>query len=113
MKKIIIAMLLVSLCAPAFAGKTYTPTQLDRMVSSGQYPEQEPDNNPQATSIPFSACKSAVENLMSHLRKAFPVKTLDDTRDIYRVKAWGYDSVTTASCFAESQEMVITRSAYR
>lgn len=113
MKKLFVMIILMMLIISAYAEKTYTPSQLNRMVNSGQYPEQKPVSNTQTRSISFAACKIAVENIMSQLRGLYPVETIVDTGLVYMVKAWTNDGATTATCSKSDKKMVLTVAPYR
>ena len=113
MKKVLITVLLATMAATAYAGKTYTQSQLNRMVNSGQYPDQGPVNNTQTKSMSFSVCKVAVENVMSQLRGSYPIRTIVNTSILYTVKAWTNDSAITVSCSEPDRKMVLTQASYR
>lgn len=113
MKKAIIAITLAALSASAYAEQTYTPNQLNRMINSGQYPEQGPVNNSQTESMSFSGCKDSVEKVMSQLRGAYPVKTIVNTGFLFSVKAWTNDGVITASCSKPDRKRVLTQAPYK
>ena len=112
-KKIIICIILVMASLPTIARETYTPQQLNRMVNSGQYPDQGRITNTQTTSVSFSACKVTVENVMSQLRGSYPVKIIVNTSILRIVKAWTNDGVITATCSQADRKMVITQASYR
>ncbi len=113
MKKILLAVLLAILATSAYAGKTYTQSQLNHMVNSGHYPDQGSVINTQTKSISYSACKVEVENVMSQLRGSYPVKIIVNTNILYTVKAWTNDGAITVSCSGPDHKMVITQATYR
>ena len=104
---------MVAMAATAYAEKTYTKSQINRMVNSGQYPAQNPVNNTQTKSMSFSACKVAVENIMSQIRDSYPVRTIVNTGILYTVKAWANDGAITASCSEPDRKMILTQASYR
>ncbi len=114
MKKIHISIAMIMISYSAFAGGiTYTPQELNNMVNSGQYPEQGAVANTQTRDLSYSACKIAIESVMSQLRGTYPVKTIVNTSMLYIVKAWANDGAITASCSQPDRKMVLTRALYR
>ncbi len=113
MKKLLATIILVMMIMSAYAEKTYTPSELNRMVNSGQYPEQGPVSNKETKSISFSDCIVAVESIMSQIRDLYPVETIVDTGLVYMVKAWTNDGAITATCSKSDEKMVITVAPYR
>lgn len=113
MKKVLIAVLLTTIAATAYAEKTYTKSQLNRMVNSGQYPAQNSVDNTQTKSMSFSSCKVAIENVMSQIRDSYPVRTIVNTGILYTVKAWTNNGAITASCSEPDRKMVLTQASYR
>lgn len=92
--------------------KIYKPNQLNRMINSGQYPNQGPVNNTQTKAMSFSACKVAVDNTLSPIRGSYPVKIIVNTRVLYMAKAWTNDGVVMASCSEPDRKMVMTQASY-
>ncbi len=113
MKKLMTTIILVTMILSAYAEETYTPSELNRMVDSGQYPEQGPVSNTETKSISFGDCIVAVESIMSQIRDLYPVDTIVDTGLVYMVKAWTNDGAITATCSKSDQKMVITEAPYR
>ena len=113
MKNLLVMIILVTLSMSTYAEKTYTPSQLNRMVDNVRYPEQGPVSDTQTRSIPFAACKVTVDNIMSQLRDLYPVETIVDTGLVYMVKAWINDGATTATCSKSDQKMLLTVAPYR
>ena len=111
MKKLFVTIILVTLSISTYAEKIYTPSQLNRMVDDGQYPEQGPVSDTQTRSIPFAACKVAVDNIMSQVRGLYPVETIVDTGLVYM--AWANNGATTATCSKSDQKMLLTVAPYR
>ena len=112
MKKLIITALLTAIATTAYAQKTYTPSQLNRMVNGGQYPDQGPVST-QTKAMSFSACKLTAESIMSQIRGSYPVRTIVDTGILYTVKAWANDGAITVSCSEPDRKMVLTQASYR
>lgn len=113
MKKLIIAMAFIATNASTYAEVTYTPSQLNRMISNGQYPNQGSVNNSQTESMSFADCKMAVKDVMSQIKGSYPVKAIVNTGILYTVKAWTNDGVITASCSAPDKKMILTQAPYR
>lgn len=111
--KLLATIILFMVCISAFAGKTYTPSELNRMVDNGQYPEQGPVSTTETKSILFSDCILAVEDIMSQIRDFYPVETIVNTGLIYMVKAWTNDGAITATCSKSDKKMVLTVAPYR
>ena len=111
--KLLATIILFMVCISAFAEKTYTPGELNRMVDNGQYPEQGPVSNTETKSISFSDCILAVEDIMSQIRDLYPAETIVDTGLVYMVKAWTNDGAITATCSKSDKEMVLTVAPYR
>ena len=112
MNKFVVGICLAVLTTSAYAQKTYTPSQLNRMVASGQYPEQGPVSDTQTRQMSFSECKVAVERIMAQLRDLYPVETIVDTGQLYMVKAWTNDGAVTATCSDLDRKMVLTTAQY-
>ena len=112
MNKLIVIPLMLSISTAAFAQKTYTPSQLNRMGNSGQYPSQGPVNNTQTQSMTFDACKANAERVMSQIRGSYPVRTVVDTGILYTVKAWTNNGAITVSCSELDREMILTQASY-
>jgi hypothetical protein len=112
MKKTFVVILIVVASTAAYAGKVYTPNQLNRMVNSGQYPDQGPVST-QTKSMSFAVCKLTAETVMSQISRSYPVKVILDTSALYTVKAWVNDGAITVSCSNPDSKMVITRAQYR
>lgn len=113
MQKIIFTALIVTMSTAAYAQKTYTPSQLNRMVETGQIPAQGPARELQSRSLSFTECKTVVEGVMSQLRGSYPVRTIVDTGILYTVKVWTNDGAITASCSGPDRKMVMTQAPYR
>lgn len=96
-----------------YAERTYTPSELNHMVDSGQYPEQGSVSNTETKSILFGDCLNAVESIMSQIRDLYPVETIVDTSLVYMVKAWTNDGAITATCSKSDQKMVLAVAPYR
>lgn len=113
MKKLTAMIILSAIIMSAYGEKTYTPSELDRMIDSGQYPEQGPVIKTETKSISFDDCIVAVENIMSQIRDFYPVETIVNTGIVYMVKTWTNDGATTTTCSKSDQKMVITIAPYR
>ena len=111
--KLLVTIILFIVCISAVAEKTYTPSELNRMVDSGQYPEQGPVSNTETKSISFDGCILAVENIMAQIRDFYPVEIIVDTSLIHMVKAWTNDGAITATCSKSDKKMVLTVAPYR
>jgi len=113
MRKLLLTITVIAMSSNAIAGSVYSKSQLNSMVSRGEYPEQGPVNNTQAKAMSFSTCKVAVENVMSQLRGEYPVRTVVNSGIMYMVKAWTNDGVITATCSEPDRRMVLTQASYR
>ena len=111
--KLLATIILVTVCISAYAKKTYTPSEINRMVDSGQYPEQGPVSNTETKSISFGDCIISVESIMSQIRDHYPVQPIVDTDLVYMVKAWTNDGAITATCSKSDKKMVMTVAPYR
>lgn len=113
MRKLLLVICIAALSSNAISGTVYSKSQLNSMVSRGEYPDQGPVNNTQTRSMSFLNCKAAVENVMSQLRGEYPVRTVVNTGILYMVKAWTNDGAITASCSQLDRKMVLTQASYR
>ena len=95
------------------AAITYTPEQLNRMISNGQFPEQGEVEKTQTQEASFAECKVVVESVMSEIRGSYPVRTIVDTKMMYMVKAWTNTGVVIATCSQPDRKMVLTTSSYK
>ncbi len=111
--KLTAMIILLATITSAYAEKTYTPGELNRMIGSGRYPEQGPVIRKETKSISFDDCIVAVEGIMSQIRDFYPVETIVNTGLVYMVKAWTNDSATTTTCSKSDQKMVVTSALYR
>ena len=113
MRKLLLTITVIALSSNAISDSVYSKSQLNSMVSRGEYPEQGPVNNTQTKSMSFSTCKVAVENVMSQLRGEYPVRTVVNSGIMYMVKAWTNDGAVTATCSEPDRKMVLTQASYR
>lgn len=111
MHKLFISILIVTTSFVVHANKTYTPSQLNQMISSGNYPSQGSVNTT-TRQMEFSSCVNAVDNIMSQIRDMYPVKTITNTKVLYMVKAWTNDGAITASCSEPDGKMILTKASY-
>lgn len=95
------------------AAVKYTPKQLNRMISNGQFPDQGEIESTQTKEMSFADCKVRVESVMSEIRDLYPVRTIVDTKIMYVVKAWTNNGVVIASCSQPDRKMVLTTSSYK
>ena len=101
----------VGVVSPAFAGKTYTPTQLRRMVQSGNYPKQGSPST-QSQHMDYSACIAKVTAVVSSVQPAYPTSTILSTNIARIEKVWTNDAAMTLSCSAPDGKLVITTAPY-
>lgn len=113
MKSLALVILTLTISSYAFAQVTYTKDQLNRMVDSGQFPEQSPVTTNSSRDMSFAGCKVAIEAIMSQIRAEYPVRTVVDTALMYTVKAWTNDGAITATCSEPDQKMVLTQAPYK
>lgn len=106
-----LALLCILFSVSAFA-VTYTPQQLNRMIDTGQYPDQQSPTT-QSNRVGFGECVTRVEVIMSQVRDNYPVQTIVDTSLIYTAKLWTNDAAITVSCSNPDSKMVVTQAAYR
>lgn len=106
---ILIALSFVSLNINA---KTYTPTELNRMISAGKYPAQ---GKAQATSKPMSfiACKTIADKVIGDIKAYYPTDVVVNTEIMYMVKAWTNDAAVTITCSTLDNKMVMTQAYYK
>lgn len=108
--KILCLLFLMSISGIATA-KDYTPAQLRKMISSGQYPKQgNPENKTQSMS--FSACVSTITNMTDQVKDNYPVQTIVDSNIMKVIKIWTNDAAMVLSCSASDQKLIITTSKY-
>jgi hypothetical protein len=94
-------------------GKTYTPLQLRRMVSKGQYPPQGPVQQTKTEHADFLACSRTVDSMVEAVAGDYPAQTIADTKIVKVVKIWTNDGAVVASCSALDENLVITVAPYR
>lgn len=112
MNKLLIIVAAIFFCSDSFAAKTYTPSELNKMINSGQYPDQ---GSVTTTSKPmtFAECKRTVDGIISQIRDSYPVKSIVDTSILYIVKAWTNDAAVTVNCSGPDKKMVLTQVPYK
>ncbi len=98
---------------PRRAAITYTPEQLNRMISNGQFPEQGEVENTETREASFAECKVVVESVMSEIRGIYPVQTIVDTKIMYMVKAWTNTGVVIATCSQPDRKLTLISSSYK
>ena len=111
--KILATIILVLMCAAAYGKKTYTPSELNRMVENGQYPEQGPVSSTETKAISFDNCILTVKGIMAQIRDFYPVETIVNTDLVYMVKAWTNDGVLVATRSIADKKLVMTVAPYR
>lgn len=112
MYKLLIVVATVFFCNQSFAAKTYTPSELNKMINSGQYPDQ---GAVKTTSKPmsFAECRRTVDGIMSQIRDSYPVKPIVDTSILYIVKAWTNNGAMTVNCSGPDKKMILTEAPYK
>ena len=101
----------VGFASPAFAGKTYTPTQLRSMVQSGKYPKQGSPST-QSQRLDYSACIAKVTAVVSSVQPEYPTSTVLSTNIARIEKVWTNDAAMTLTCSAPDGTLVITTAPY-
>lgn len=116
MKKSLVALLVVSalgfgFVSPAFAGKTYTPSQLRKMVKMEKYPRQGSVSK-QSQSVDYSSCVTKVFSVVGSIGSNYPTRTIASTNNLLIEKVWTNDAAMTFTCSAEDEKLIITSAPY-
>ena len=106
------AGLLISLCAPVFAQKTYTPAQLRAMVNGGRYPDQGAAST-QTKTMDYAQCIATLESVVGAVQPNYPARTIVSTNVMRVEKVWTNDAAVTVSCSAPDRKLVMTSAPYR
>jgi hypothetical protein len=101
----------LALASPVFAGKIYTPEQLQSMVESGKFPAQ---GNPSTRSedIDYGACIAKVESIVASVRQHYPTQKVLSTDSAHIEKIWKDDSTMTLTCNAPAGKLITTTAPY-
>lgn len=94
-------------------GKAYTPQQLRRMVSKGQYPPQGPVQQTKTEHADFLACTTLLDSTVEAVDENYPTKILVDTKIAKIAKIWTNDGAVVMSCSALDENLVTTVAPYR
>ena len=107
--RLIVAGLSIS---AANAGKTYTQSQINEMVNTGNFPEQKlVDTKTHKTS--FRACKAAANRMMADIGATYPVEEIVTTRALYMVKMFTNTGTVLITCSKPDETMVLSISDYQ
>lgn len=93
--------------------KTYTPQQLCRMISKGQYPPQGPVKKVGTRQADFGECVATANSFAAAVKPNYPAETLVDTKIAKMFKIWTNDGAVTVLCSAPDGKMVVTIAPYR
>lgn len=106
----VVAMGLV-FSTPCFAGKSYTPAEVRKMVKTGKYPKQgKPVSEGRAMAFP--ACKATAKSVIDQVKPNYPSEIIVDTGIMYMAKLWTNTGVVLMTCSQPDGKFVSATSEY-
>jgi hypothetical protein len=109
--KITITLIALLFSLPVLSAQTYTPGELRRMISSGNYPAQGSVSK-ETEAISFTACVSKVKGVVSSVSGQYPANVIVNTGIMYIAKVWTNDAALTLSCSNPDSRLIITIAKY-
>lgn len=97
----------------AFASEsiTYTPTQLQEMVSNNNYPQQGAVST-KSLDVDFTTCIAKIDSIIESVSSNYPTKTIVATNAMRIEKIWTNDSAMVLTCSSADQKLIITTAPY-
>lgn len=111
MKKLLLPLFFLPIVFSVQA-QQYTPEQLNRMVNSGNFPEQGPSSS-ESKYMDFEQCVLTAKTVSDSIKDYYPTSVITDTSIAYIVKIWANDGVTLITCSKSDNKMVMTQSSYK
>lgn len=106
-----VAALMFGVAPLVMAAKTYTPSQLHRMVDAGHPPKQGKVTTKTMT-MRYAACIENITTTLQAIGASYPSKPVVVSDQMTMLKLWTNDAAMTLSCSASDQKMVITQAPY-
>lgn len=96
---------------PAYAGKTYTPAELHRMINAGKYPKQGPVKE-QVRELGYATCINTMDQIIGAMKPHYPSALIVSTNTMRTEKVWTNDGAVTVTCSAANDKLIMTVAPY-